>query len=81
LLKDKDNPLLPHLTFSGFLMQGGSSRRIGRKHDDETFITIASKYGFDGERQRERMERRAQKLRDRRGLNVLMRLEFQLKIY
>jgi hypothetical protein len=62
---------LPLLTFNIFLMQGGSSRRIGRKNNDETFITIASKYGFDGERQRERMERRAQKLRDRRALKML----------
>ena len=49
-----------------FCMQVGSSRRIGGGgvSNDDTFITIASKYGFDGERQKERMEKRAQKLRD-----------------
>jgi hypothetical protein len=43
-------------------VEGGGSRRNGVGADD-TFITIANKYSLDVERQRQRMERRAEKLR------------------
>jgi hypothetical protein len=45
-------------------VEGGGSRRNGVGGGaDDTFITIANKYSLDVERQRQRMERRAEKLR------------------
>jgi len=45
--------------------QGSHRRSAARRlnNGDDTFIAIANKHSCDAERQRERMEKRAQKLR------------------